>query len=537
MEEDSVDVPSSDPGDEELEVPEPAKNENGKDVYVCDSCGALFAYSYSLLAHKRHKCHAGKGEFKCDLCHKRFNFPSQLQRHMPTHTGEKPFQCHHCPKAFNESSNLKQHMLIHTDQKPFCCDFATCEKRFRSASNLKVHMRTHTKERPYICEYSGCGKRFVSAGDLKRHFRIHTKERPYVCQYCGKSFIQGPYLNIHIRSHTKEKPYTCSHCGKAFSRTSTLKIHLRLHTGEKGSEKASKPKIYKCSPCDKTFDTHNSLQMHNAVSHAKTEPIEYDQGPPRVSPLEHQMYSPYKDPYKDPYPPHPMMHHTLPPMTDNYSYMQSLMYDYSDREVPCGTLPNGQTVPLIGRNASIVRPRPKRAEGGGPTPLSPDFIPQRDKMGMLPPMLPPLSGPDFYPPSSMSMLSDLSGEKIPPLVPVPLPPPGQFNFLPPIAHLHDPLYPVCSMGMPMGMPHLTEDGHMSHLPHDMPHPHMPPGMMDMRQMPPIPPPAQPLGSVFKPYQHLDMGMGLASDEDEDVKPGLNDIFNVDPSDSISKSMI
>ena len=47
---------------------------------------------------------------------------------------------------------------------------------------------------------------------------------------------------------------------------------------EKGSEKASKPKVYKCSPCDKTFDSHNNLQMHNAVSHAKAEPIEYDQG-------------------------------------------------------------------------------------------------------------------------------------------------------------------------------------------------------------------------------------------------------------------
>ena len=49
------------------------------------------------------------------------------------------------------------------------------------------------------------------------------------------------------------------------------------------------------------------------------------------------------------------------------------MYDYSDREVPCGTLPNGQTVPLTGRNGSIVRPRPKRAEGAT-TPLSPEIV-------------------------------------------------------------------------------------------------------------------------------------------------------------------
>ena len=66
------------------------------DVYLCDSCGSLFAYSYSLLAHKRHKCHAGKGEFKCEMCSKRFNFPSQLQRHMPTHTGMSYMYSRNC---------------------------------------------------------------------------------------------------------------------------------------------------------------------------------------------------------------------------------------------------------------------------------------------------------------------------------------------------------------------------------------------------------------------------------------------------------
>ena len=48
------------------------------------------------------------------------------------------------------------------------------------------------------------------------------------------------------------------------------------------------------------------------------------------------------------------------------------MFDYGERDVPCGTLPNGQTVPLTGRNASILRPRAKRAEGAT-TPLSPDI--------------------------------------------------------------------------------------------------------------------------------------------------------------------
>ena len=55
-------------------------------------------------------------------------------------------------------------------------------------------------------------------------------------------------------------------------------VHKHISFREKGTEKAAKPKTYKCSPCDKTFDSHNSLQMHNAVSHAKSEPLEFEQG-------------------------------------------------------------------------------------------------------------------------------------------------------------------------------------------------------------------------------------------------------------------
>jgi hypothetical protein len=120
--------------------------------------------------------------------------------------------------------------------------------------------------------------------------------------------------------------------------------------------------------------------------------------------------------------------------------------------------------------------------------------------------------------------------KIPPLVPVALPPPvnGPFNFLPPISHMHhqDPLYPMPmqmygALQMPALAP-MSDDQHDPHNPHMQPggmqhaNSHMPPGMMDMRHGH-LPPP-QSIGSIFKPYQHMDLNMSLQSDEDEDVKP-------------------
>ena len=74
-----------------------------------------------------------------------------------------------------------------------------------------------------------------------------------------------------------------------------------------------------------------------------------------------------------------------------------------DCDVPCGTLPNGQTVPLIGKNASIIRPRVKRAENNNSTPLSPDFIPQRDRMGIPLGMIPHIPHPEFYPPANLHL--------------------------------------------------------------------------------------------------------------------------------------
>jgi len=48
--------------------------------------------------------------FVCELCNKRFNRPSHMQRHSVTHTGLKQHECEHCQKRFTQISSLKYHV-------------------------------------------------------------------------------------------------------------------------------------------------------------------------------------------------------------------------------------------------------------------------------------------------------------------------------------------------------------------------------------------------------------------------------------------
>ncbi|KAI0078515.1 hypothetical protein K474DRAFT_1706405 [Panus rudis PR-1116 ss-1] len=46
---------------------------------------------------------------QCWMCHRRFDRPSTLRKHLLVHTGEKAFQCQNCKRRFSVASNLSRH--------------------------------------------------------------------------------------------------------------------------------------------------------------------------------------------------------------------------------------------------------------------------------------------------------------------------------------------------------------------------------------------------------------------------------------------
>ncbi|GLB36754.1 putative zinc finger, C2H2 type [Lyophyllum shimeji] len=67
-----------------------------------DEPAVLTAYSVDSLS--REKKHG------CTMCHKRFDRPSTLKKHLLVHTGEKAFVCDTCGRRFGVASNLNRHV-------------------------------------------------------------------------------------------------------------------------------------------------------------------------------------------------------------------------------------------------------------------------------------------------------------------------------------------------------------------------------------------------------------------------------------------
>ncbi|EKM60686.1 uncharacterized protein PHACADRAFT_179884 [Phanerochaete carnosa HHB-10118-sp] len=56
----------------------------------------------------------------CIMCHKSFDRPCTLRKHLLVHTGEKPYQCAGCQRRFSVASNLRRHSrrCVQPEQAP-----------------------------------------------------------------------------------------------------------------------------------------------------------------------------------------------------------------------------------------------------------------------------------------------------------------------------------------------------------------------------------------------------------------------------------
>uniref|UniRef100_A0A2A4J6S1 C2H2-type domain-containing protein n=1 Tax=Heliothis virescens TaxID=7102 RepID=A0A2A4J6S1_HELVI len=74
---------------------------------LCTICGHSFVSDSGLYCHKQI---AHTEALLCPHCDRRFNMPSNRDRHLVVHTGEKRYQCQHCNRRFTQSSAVKLHI-------------------------------------------------------------------------------------------------------------------------------------------------------------------------------------------------------------------------------------------------------------------------------------------------------------------------------------------------------------------------------------------------------------------------------------------
>ena len=124
---------------------------------------------------------------------------SVLVHHTKTQAAEKRHLCELCQKKFDRKSTLNRHVLVHQDIKRFQCD--KCDYNTVTKQNLGKHYNLfHTGVRPFECDE--CDYSTIDRVSLGRHKMLHTGEKPFSCTQCNYKARQGVHLTRHMLSHS-----------------------------------------------------------------------------------------------------------------------------------------------------------------------------------------------------------------------------------------------------------------------------------------------------------------------------------------------
>ncbi|XP_016408168.1 zinc finger protein 770-like [Sinocyclocheilus rhinocerous] len=303
------------------------KNRNGnKRVYECPVCLKRFGAPSKL---KRHcLIHTDQRPFQCSICFRAFRERSHLKVHFRSHTNpsspvttarkrifpvskssdrmctlqlkkKSGYQCEICLKKFSFPSKLTRHLFVHFDVKAYTCTI--CRKSFKQAYYLHKHLKVHTEKRngnsrlcsvpqkhgaksptpgafecTNNCRLDGgnvCLPQILDSLETKKHekpecrsklnqnvqliksnsstveikssdtlknaevqittsspiYLKHTHKGVNQCSICLKNFPYPSKLARHILSHTDVRPFKCHVCLKSFRYRWHLQCHVRIH--------------------------------------------------------------------------------------------------------------------------------------------------------------------------------------------------------------------------------------------------------------------------------------------------------------------
>ncbi|XP_026088927.1 zinc finger protein Xfin [Carassius auratus] len=208
---------------------------------------------------------------QCEICLKKFSYPSKLTRHLFVHFDAKSYTCTICRRSFKQANYLHKHLKVHTgksNNKSSLCRVPQKHEAkppkpgaLKSTNNCrpdgvnvclpqildslenkkhrKLECRSKLKQNVPLTESNISTLEIKSSDALNNaEMQIRTSSPGHLkrkqkgvnqCSICLKIFPYPSKLTRHIFSHTDSRPFECHMCLKSFRYQSHLQLHLRTH--------------------------------------------------------------------------------------------------------------------------------------------------------------------------------------------------------------------------------------------------------------------------------------------------------------------
>ncbi|OUC41663.1 zinc finger, C2H2 type, partial [Trichinella nativa] len=130
--------------------------------YICPESGCLKVFESKKLC--RDHVHSAHGDYRCNVCEKRFQSRGSWKKHEKIHEG---YKCSHegCKRTFQKHNELRKHVA---QMHPLPLDCTECGKTFSQRQCLRRHLRSHVNFIP--CPVSGCTHKASKSG-IARHVK------------------------------------------------------------------------------------------------------------------------------------------------------------------------------------------------------------------------------------------------------------------------------------------------------------------------------------------------------------------------------
>ena len=227
------------------------EKETHKDLqYSCECCGASNFSSYDAMF--KHTQRHFEFMDACSVCSKKFQFPSQVEKHMSVHDKAKGFICTWCgcKKVLANKDSLRQHVLRHQDLK-LKCELCTEENEQEEKGHTfptEMSLKQHKQGKHGNGYIAPCGTVKKWPTERKKHIKD--------CDEC-KEIIKN-------RESKPENPRKPKKRGKVFKNRGTSKNPKTEHESGKENENSDKES-------DKESDNNTDKTSETEVNQKETD--------------------------------------------------------------------------------------------------------------------------------------------------------------------------------------------------------------------------------------------------------------------------